>query len=448
MIKHLKKGEGVFYVLRRWHSFTPKIPSLESGPGGGYFLQWNGKGIAIDPGFDYINNMKNQGIDLKDIQAIAITHSHPDHTDNFEALLMMKHERIKRLERHGKGGDKPLDLFLSMDTAEKYRRVILDHQSGKTINKDKPPDLPIRDIISLPEYSLMIETIPTQHVKEISQSQLSPVRFGVGFIFHLYSDESMKHKIISIGITGDTRYDEKSMIDCFKKCEIVVAHLGSIDIEKLLFFASLYKTFPSNSKILKKLKDTRPKYLEEEAIQELLGFEKIQKDIKVTEILKKIFQGKDPRKEESAIGHMMFHGVFNLFSKLFNDSSSPLQIGIISEYDQYLGAFRHKIAESMNYAIWNNSEGTQGKKIISGDIGLTIKFGNKQKCAHVGNTHCKEKCLGDNTKLLFKCTLCKEWVCLSCIKGHLIKYYNEGIFYNCDIEYPPSFSPSIPLFHI
>ena len=445
----MQQIQGNFYVLRRWHSFTPKIPSIENGPGGGYFLKWNNKGIAIDPGFDFINNMQNQGIYPGDINAIAVTHSHPDHTADLEALLMMKAERLRRLNISGKGGEPPLDLFLSIDTDDKYRRMIMDHQTDEVVNKNRPFSLPINGFVECPEYLLKIETFSTKHIKKISDTQLSPLRFGIGFIFHLYYDEKMqeKNRAISIGITGDTRYED-ILVERLKKCEIVVAHLGSIDLGNILFHALLHKN-NCNSNLLKQLKNTIPKARESEALQQLLGFEP-SSSIHVTHILKDIFQGKSPKINSPTRGHMMFNGVFNLFLKLFSTPSTKTKIGIISEYDKSLGSLRHKIAQSMNFAMEKKgiNNGVE-KRILSGDIGLTIKFGGKQVCSHSANHNCvKDKCLKDNSSLLFKCNLCQQWVCLPCIREHAIKYYNEGIFYNCDIDWKPWNSPSIPFFHL
>ena len=87
--------ENGLWVLRRWNSFTPRIPSVDTGPGGGYFLKWNNKGIAIDPGFDYLDNIQKAGISLGSLNAIVVTHSHPDHTADFEPLLMMLAKRLE-----------------------------------------------------------------------------------------------------------------------------------------------------------------------------------------------------------------------------------------------------------------------------------------------------------------------------------------------------------------
>ncbi|PKL73825.1 MAG: hypothetical protein CVV29_01490, partial [Methanobacteriales archaeon HGW-Methanobacteriales-2] len=72
--------EDFFLVLRRWNSWTPAITTdNDSNMGGGYFLFWKGKGIVIDPGFDYLYNfLYKEDLRIYDIDAVIITHAHID----------------------------------------------------------------------------------------------------------------------------------------------------------------------------------------------------------------------------------------------------------------------------------------------------------------------------------------------------------------------------------
>ena len=80
-----RKKLNKFVVLRRWQSFNPKIPRPGGWwvRGGGYFLMWHGRGLVIDPGYDFIQNFYDEGFSLEDIDAVIISHSHPDHDDDF-----------------------------------------------------------------------------------------------------------------------------------------------------------------------------------------------------------------------------------------------------------------------------------------------------------------------------------------------------------------------------
>jgi tetratricopeptide (TPR) repeat protein len=117
------KPEPFFLFLRRFNSYTPAIPprprialrgkaskEMKDGfqrfkelvgflhpshrlftdvKGGGCFLSWEGKGIVIDPGFDYIENMYSEDLAIGDIDAIIITHAHNDHYTDLDSLLTL-----------------------------------------------------------------------------------------------------------------------------------------------------------------------------------------------------------------------------------------------------------------------------------------------------------------------------------------------------------------------
>jgi glyoxylase-like metal-dependent hydrolase (beta-lactamase superfamily II) len=85
--------DNFFWVLRRWNSYTPRmLTPTESNVGGGYFLHWKGKGIVIDPGFDFVNNFFNEGLVIDDVDSVIITHAHVDHCNDFESLLTLLFE--------------------------------------------------------------------------------------------------------------------------------------------------------------------------------------------------------------------------------------------------------------------------------------------------------------------------------------------------------------------
>ena len=114
----------VLTVLRRWQSFTPALSSgSEVGQkGGGYFVyKTNGKGeikegLVVDPGFNFLENFFGEGFSIRDINAILMTHSHPDHSSDFMPIMSLVHEmnvRGKRVFSDGKWKDGKLVLFMT-----------------------------------------------------------------------------------------------------------------------------------------------------------------------------------------------------------------------------------------------------------------------------------------------------------------------------------------------
>lgn len=125
----LVKEEPFFLFLRRFNSYTPAIPprprialtgkaskDMKEGferfkdlvrfvspnhrvftdvKGGGCFLSWQGKGIVIDPGYDFIENMYSEDLSIGDINAIIITHAHNDHYIDLDPILTLAYQYNK-----------------------------------------------------------------------------------------------------------------------------------------------------------------------------------------------------------------------------------------------------------------------------------------------------------------------------------------------------------------
>ena len=54
--------------------------------GGGFYLNWNGYGVAIDPGYSFVHNLHHYGLSVLDVQAVIITHEHIDHNNDMRLL--------------------------------------------------------------------------------------------------------------------------------------------------------------------------------------------------------------------------------------------------------------------------------------------------------------------------------------------------------------------------
>ena len=85
---------GRLWVLRQWNSHTPLLASADGkdSRGGGYFLQWAGKGIVVDPGMDFLRNFRQAGLAFRDIDAVILTHNHWDHVADVIPLLTLLFE--------------------------------------------------------------------------------------------------------------------------------------------------------------------------------------------------------------------------------------------------------------------------------------------------------------------------------------------------------------------
>jgi hypothetical protein len=266
--RNKSKVQNKLVVLRRWQSINPKIP--RSGErklrGGGYFLIWQGKGIVIDPGYDFIQNFYDEGFSLADIDVVMITHSHPDHDDDLSTLITLIREWNEYYELTGQceteKDTKKIDLFLNESTNLKFSAWLKssDVRIGRVVplpsvwwDKDskkqsegkirgKPVVIDLRNQENGKQeegYCFQLEVVPAWHDDVIGKTE------AIGLKFHLYSPNNLDKEIGIVGYTGDTGaygYDLANLgrggymkIDKhYADCDVLIAHLGDIRIRELM----------------------------------------------------------------------------------------------------------------------------------------------------------------------------------------------------------------------
>ncbi len=206
--RSITEDDSFFLVLRRWNSFTPRIPNtLTTSLGGGYFLVWKGRGIVIDPGFDFMDNFDKAGFSLQDIDAVVVTHAHTDHTADLETILCLKHEEHKIM-----GDSHKVDLFMNLGSLHKFIGWI--SQLGVV---DKIISLNVGDSIYPEEYPFVLQPKDAKHQEVIGSD-------AVGLVFDLLQD---RESVLKLGITSDTGWTTRIQSQ-YKGCQLLCIHLGSI----------------------------------------------------------------------------------------------------------------------------------------------------------------------------------------------------------------------------
>lgn len=194
-------------IARRWNSATP-VNSIERKYGGGYFLANNGKGMVIDPGFNYIDLLLEKlSLSVKDIDATLITHDHPDHCYDFEGLVTL----LWALERRC-GQRRRMRLFCNQNVLDKYRYLIRYNQPRLYSQVLSPRDQ--RNLSR--DFGFTIYTIPTIH-REICR------RTDCGFGVIVERNDGFR-----LGITGDTAWNPVLVKD-YANVDLLVAHLGNVE---------------------------------------------------------------------------------------------------------------------------------------------------------------------------------------------------------------------------
>lgn len=420
-------------VLRRWQSFNPKVPRPKGQDirGGGYFLIWNKKGIVIDPGYDFIKNFYEEGYSIDDIDAIIVTHTHPDHEDELNTIItllaewnqyqkkqkyildeLVEHQQVDDKKNKAKEGakdkEKSIDLFLNEGAYRKYnswlygkdimiRKIYLLQSSLWDKTSKESSDMQASEANNPPiidlryNYNMEIEVIPAWHDELIDKHS------SVGFIFRLYNNVGDKDPEIRIGFTGDTEvYDE--IEHYYKNVDILIAHLGDIKLRELL--VRLDNGLPIINEFIRRWfkiqgmgqEQLKEKFMDYLSLQDLYGVEEkyIKDNVNAQSIkeqfklLKKCQKASEiidcfklyylPNSKYKYKNHLGITGIFKLYKALLSKepnqpSSQNNKLMIIGELPEELQSYRHILACIMEEH--KVAGGYQGR-CFTGDVGLTI----------------------------------------------------------------------------
>jgi len=238
-----------FIGLQRWNSSTPAIAlSL----GGGYFIyQTDDKGtvelgIAIDPGFNFLENLFSMGFTLSDIDFILITHGHADHIRDFEPIIDLLHfMRKERTDKTDRSKDKKVYVILSLGVYDRLKRTISDTSYREylsdtyIIDIDKEIEDGIKEGKSdaLPQFGFKREGDKWigSETLNLSSSDLivkptwayhddkTKISDSYGFILQFPPSNGD----FRLGYTGDTKWVENAHKQ-YDDCQTIIIHLGSL----------------------------------------------------------------------------------------------------------------------------------------------------------------------------------------------------------------------------
>ncbi len=222
--------------LRRWNSFSPNLASrAASTVGGGYLVRaWISQlqrfyGIAIDPGYNYLENLFSQGFTLPDIDTVVVTHAHPDHTENLTNLLTLLREARQRRAEHR------ITLIASKGVFARYEHlilaereyvrdlVVLDPHRG-TSSGTRGLTLVGSDGSTRATFALKNRDalLSIKHARAWHADGTDYDSMGIVVAY-----EPDGSQVVKLGVLSDTRYHPQLSED-FAGCRVVVAHIGSL----------------------------------------------------------------------------------------------------------------------------------------------------------------------------------------------------------------------------
>lgn len=220
--KYVRMGasnrNGELHILRGWSSAVTLIEgSQRLWRGGGYFIKWKGKGIVIDPGFDFLRNFHDEGFHASEINAVIVSHNHPDHNADLKSIDDLCYE----VHARSRGTATPYDLLLDEDTRgaaswtrdhSRHRKdaVIFDYGRCNPVDTYQPQGA---------EFA----------VRYFRVSHSPDVPHAVGFCLDLYDGNEVK---VRLGYTGDTCFFPE-LPALLANCDMLIGHISQPSLEEL-----------------------------------------------------------------------------------------------------------------------------------------------------------------------------------------------------------------------
>lgn len=209
---HIPKGKYMI-SLRRWSGNSHRTDGdSPDDVGGGYVLLYDQNLIVIDPGHDFSRVYGYMKFRPMDIDAILVTHYHPDHVGDLNGKLYT-------------------DLRDVYDDTGKIVTVICnkDVKAGipGTPGTITTPHLVCLDIEPnirfsiIPHSTFKIKAVQVKHRQMVPPRKKTSVDDCYGFILYLKA-----RKIPKIGITGDTQWFD-DLPNRFADVKMLFAHIGS-----------------------------------------------------------------------------------------------------------------------------------------------------------------------------------------------------------------------------
>ncbi len=223
------------YVLRTIHKWNSSSPLFSRGisQGGGYLLTLKDsagqtKGVAIDPGYDFLDIFKDLGLGIADIDAIILTHDHDDHTESVGSILSLL---AKYNDHNFEKKSKVIDIFGSPGAMLKFQGVLAatDPAGGREINFQLL--VPGSTVSSVDHASTAEKYGFILHVNQAYHSEMwTNQESSVGVVIETKIKEKGGSPLC-LGITGDTRY-EPGLGRMYSNAQIILLNIGSIEKEE------------------------------------------------------------------------------------------------------------------------------------------------------------------------------------------------------------------------
>lgn len=239
-------------ILRGWSSAVTLLDGSERRwRGGGYFLKWRGRGIVIDPGFDFLRNFHDAGYHGEEINVVMISHNHPDHKYDMGAIDDLQYELYKRQVGRSSGRGKGAKPYLPICDEDSAR------VTGFSIDRPKHRHHPVHFCSGFPQPIDLRQhavRIPVRVIPFCVKHGID-VPNAMGFILELVDEQQ---HVLRIGYTGDTEYFS-DLHTHLADCDVLIAHISEPDPDELQDKHILKRNHLGYQGTVQLLKECKPK---------------------------------------------------------------------------------------------------------------------------------------------------------------------------------------------
>lgn len=220
--EHVSKFKNKFLMLKGMSSSTPamlnNIFDTSDYVGGGFFFNWNGYGVVVDPGYSFVRNLHHYGLSVLDIRAVIITHEHIDHNNDMR-LLDDLHFSVARYDGK-KGNEHTIDWYMdavSYDIAS----TLCSNKAGFRKEANRLHCVSVGSTIEMQAGELSVTFFPTEHIRTGDAGSYKKHTFGC----HFCCTNDVQKRVITY--TSDTRYFDQ-LLDYVKDADMVIANISGI----------------------------------------------------------------------------------------------------------------------------------------------------------------------------------------------------------------------------
>lgn len=360
--RHKRRKRNCLIMMKGFSSSTPVLLNYAKNTnfysGGGFFIQWNGLGIAVDPGYMFVQNLHNCGFSVLDVDMVIVTHEHIDHSSDIRLLDDLHYNAAKNYRDYNYDWNSEDDTY-SKNLQEEHKihwyldqvtceEAVLLAKRGSgfdgecnelyciTMESGEADDIQQKfegyaQVLKQSKIQIAsnvsLSLFHTRH--EIDYKQGDDVFFShtFGCVFECQTEDG---ESACIGYTSDTSWQEeisKDMMEQFTECQIVIANISGIYEDDIL------------------LKKGKPR-------------------------------------------HLGYFGCYKIIDGLLRDDKSNLRLFLLSEFSNQITDIRYSVSRYLQSEVNRLADdcGREHPIIIPTEVGVTIDLNTfRIRCTSCGS---------------------------------------------------------------